>query len=143
MPLNLDNARTRLPGKIMQDTCKITRRPADTGRYKKGELNKLTGKLTKASPITVYEGACFISPSGLVSRSRMEDVGGLETSQLGYDTALPYSAPEILPGDEVEVLTSKYDPLMVGEKFIAKSMDLSTATVMRRFRMEGMETSRG
>lgn len=129
----------RSVAKLMVDTCKITRLQE---QYSRGAMDSNTGKVTPATPEQIYSDLCFVAPYGL-QQARRDDVGGNEASQKTYLNSIPWDAPEIRPGDEVTMLTSKTDPLLAGKTFKVEEISYSSVLVWRQFKMVGLETSRG
>lgn len=127
---NLERATAKVES-LMQDTCKITR---DVEGVYDGELDEDTGLIVQpgSDNATVYEGPCFVAPTGIGSEAGAE---GQEVRLPGYRTLtcwIPKDAPQVLSNDCVEFLTSLRDPLLPGRKMTVVGVRYMTFAIGRR-----------
>ncbi|MFC6080921.1 DUF6093 family protein [Sphaerisporangium aureirubrum] len=85
--------------------CRITRRTGSAGTLG-GDLVWHPG----TTRVTVYTGTCHIAPPNPVG---YQNVGERRTGTTDYQVAIASDAPEILDGDDVEVLAAE-DSELVG-----------------------------
>ncbi|RCG31983.1 hypothetical protein DQ384_05425 [Sphaerisporangium album] len=85
--------------------CRITRRTGSTGTL---DDNLVWHPGT--TRITIYAGTCHIAPPAPVTYTTP---GERRTGTTDYQVAIAWDAPEILDGDDVEVLDAE-DPELVG-----------------------------
>lgn len=131
------DAQRRRVGKLMTETCVITR-PA--GRYAKGTMNETTGEVTPPEPEVIYEGNIYVSPTGV--QADITPVAGLDASKKEYYGGIEYSAPTLRPGDEVEITASE-NPRLLGNHYEITSIDEGSISIWQLCKMKRLETSRG
>lgn len=122
----------------MDDTCRITRTGADTG-----PIDDETGDVIAPGSSTVYDstttgfegrelgGRCMVR-TGNLTASSVGEVGNEDIATLDHQVTIPWDAPQIRIGDVVEVLTSRRDPQLVGNRFAVDRIKVGTMIVSRR-----------
>jgi hypothetical protein len=112
---------------LMDDTCEVSR-PAGGATV----LDQRSGTLlpTVVGP-TVYEGQCMVSASGREAQANTDTTGQQVVAQ-AFDISFPLTAPPLQPGDIVQVLSSRRDDQLVGQRFKVEAVYVKTFAVSRK-----------
>lgn len=126
----------------MDDTCVVVR--PDLGD---GVLDRNTGKLVELPAITIYDAThtgyldrplgamCKIKPASNPHPNDRQ-IGSQPNPQRFFTLGLPWDAPEVLEGDIATILTSRRDPQLVNDRYIAREILHTTMLVQRRVIVE-------
>ena len=124
MPLNLEAIAATVE-QYMLDTVRVY-------SVKDRTFDQSTGQYVTERE-TIYEGKCFVGPMGTPGRTT---VGMTETpSRMMYEMGLPKTASGIEPEMFAVVLTSTWNPAMVGKVFRIDGEVESTFHAHRRVTM--------
>lgn len=115
------NATTDTPTTVI-----ITR---DTEGPDDDTFNTATGEWTRVGEILVYSGKGAVRAA---DPERLFEVGGGMELRSEWALRLPFSAPEPVPGDFVEILTNVRNPSLVGRRFRIDRVLGSTLGVVRK-----------
>lgn len=117
----------------MVDTCIVYR---DAAGSADDVLNTTTGAL--AQPVgdqtTVYEGPCLLRTENI--QARRDEEGGAYLARKLQGARLPVSAPVVVYGDILEVLTAAHDPQLVGRRGRVLDVEVNTFAVTRKLTLE-------
>jgi hypothetical protein len=131
---SLTRAQARVAA-VFLDTCRVDR---DLPGVDDDELDEETGLLVPPADddSTIYTGACAV----LVDTDRVAQAAGSDMGQQPYpdrdphySALLPVTAPHLLAGDELTILTSQRDAQLVGRRFrVIKDGPVTTFAVVRK-----------
>jgi hypothetical protein len=116
---------------MMKETVQL-RRPSTSA----GTRNETTGDYTLAAPTTIYTGVGQIRAAGWIGQD--QDVGDRELRLIRAQFRLPHTV-DVRENDELEVLTSENDPLLVGQEYRITDVILDGWTVVRRGYIEELK----
>ncbi len=117
----------------MVDTCIVYR---DQQGSADDTLNEVTGALTQpvGDQTTVYEGPCLLRTRDVQPSSDAE--GGAQVGRRLQAARVPVTAPKMVAGDILEVLTSSHDPLLAGRRYLVVDITVNTFAVTRKLTLE-------
>lgn len=117
----------------MVDTCIVYRDPQGSAD---DTFDAATGLLTQAGgdQSTVYTGPCMLRTANI--QGRRDDEGGATLARKLQSARVPVSAPVMLFGDILVVLTSTNDPQLVGRRARVLDVVVNTFAVTRRLQLE-------
>lgn len=114
----------------MRSTCRITR-PGGEDVW-----DPLTLQYVSAPRAVVYEGKCKVKRSNSLQERSVEAAGQRYTEQ-SSSLSLPVgTSGGVLKDDEVEVLTSRTDPALVGTRYRLVARVGDDDSTSRRFTVE-------
>lgn len=110
--------------RLMDDTCRIER-PASGPR----DVDEDGNLLPAGPPQLIYEGICKVAP---LEATTVEEVQYSQDLTSPYEVTIPLDTPVFREPDEVTILTSRRDPMLVGKLLIVRRVPYSTFAVQRK-----------